>query len=335
MVEYRHLKHKVPKGIFKPNPYYLLPLLLTLVSGAGGVVLLASFEMAWYFKLLVALFIGYNWCIGGLFGHDLLHGSIVRSKKWQDILGFFCLLPFLISPTFWRYWHNNLHHSFTQKVIKDPDAYPTLRVFKQSRFTQWMFPFSPGSGHKRSFFYLFFWFSVNVQVAQHYFRYRNKVFNKLNHRRVNIELLLAFLIHVFALIAVGPALWMWAVIIPFFIMNYLPFSYISTNHNLSPLTKKNDPLENSLTVTNNPILEFFHLNFGYHVEHHLFPTVSGFHLKKLHFVLKDTYPDRYQYMPKWRALRELYRTARIYKNSTTLVHPKTGKTYPVVQPKDL
>ncbi len=325
--DYRYLKKHLPDDIFKPNRLFLLPLIGTALAGWACVGVIGLTELPWYLNLCLSLLIGYCWSVGGLFGHELLHGAIVRSKKWQNIIGFFCFLPYLISPTFWRYWHNKLHHSYTQKIIMDPDAFPTLKIYRQSKFIQWMFPFTPGSGKKRSFFYLFFWFSFNAQIAQHYFRYRNKIFNKLNHKRVNVEMVLALLIHASVLVWLGPSQWFWAVIIPFVVMNYIPFSYISTNHNLSPLTKRNDPLSNSLTVTNHPVLEALHINFGYHVEHHLFPTISGAHLKKVHYLLKNEFPSKYQFMPKWRAIRALYQTSRIYKNSMTLVNPYSGKTF--------
>jgi hypothetical protein len=35
-------------------------------------------------------------------------------------------------------------------------------------------------------------------------------------------------------------------------------------------------------------------------------------------------------MPKWKALKYLYQTPRLYKNSTELIHPKTLKTYPTI-----
>ena len=44
-----------------------------------------------------------------------------------------------------------------------------------------------------------------------------------------------------------------------------------------PLTEVNDPLANTLSVTAPRWLERLHLQFGYHVEHHLFPMVSGRH----------------------------------------------------------
>ncbi len=328
--EYRDFKKRLPKDALKPHRFRLVFLFSVQLLALTCIYGIVAMGWPWYLNLGLSLVIGYCWAVGGLIGHELMHGAIIRSRKWQDILGFFCFMPFFISPTFWRHWHNNLHHSYTQKVIWDPDAYPNYRIYKQSRFVKWMYKYTPGSGYKRSYLYFFYWFSFNTQVAQYYFRFRNRIFDKLNHKRVNIELALILLLHGAALIAVGPANWIWASVIPFFIQNYIPFSYISTNHNLSPLTSENDPLVNSLTVTNHPILEFLHVNFGYHVEHHLLPTVNGIHLKKVHKMLLEEFPDRYHYMPKWKAIVALYKTARIYKNSTTLMNPLTGETYPTL-----
>lgn len=328
--DYRDFKKNLPRGMFKPYRQRLIFLFTTQALAIAAIATIALLGLPWYLNLSLSLVIGYCWAVGGLIGHELLHGSIVRNKKLQDFLGFFCFLPFFISPTFWRHWHNNLHHSYTQKVIMDPDAYPTYRVYKQSRFVQWMYKYTPGSGHKRSYLYFFFWFSFNAQVAQYYFRFRNRIFDKVDHSRVNIELALILLVHTSALILVGPQNWVWACLIPFFIQNYIPFSYISTNHNLSPLTSENDPLKNSLTVTNHPILEFLHVNFGYHVEHHLLPTVSGVHLKKVHSMLTEEFPEKYHCMPKWKAMGALYKTARIYKTNKTLMNPLNGKTFPTI-----
>ena len=104
-------------------------------------------------------------------------------------------------------------------------------------------------------------------------------------------------------------------------------SYISTNHNISPYTKVNDPLVNSLTVTNNPILEKVHMNFGYHTEHHLFPNAPMTKAKLISNKLKELYPDRYMIMPKGEAMKKLYSTPRIYKNRETLINPETEKEF--------
>jgi fatty acid desaturase len=324
---YRSILRVLPREVQAPYPLRLVQLAAQSLISSAAVWAIVNLSLAWPVKLLLSLVIGHCWGMNGLGGHEILHGSVVRNRKLQSVLGFFCFLPFLISPTFWRFWHNNLHHANTQMLLQDPDAYPTLRIFKQSRFMKWMFPYSPGSGYKRSYLYFFFWFSFNVHVAQFYFRSRNKMFNKLNHRQVNYELALAGAVLFAFLYWAGAANWLWMAVIPFLVLNYSVFSYISTNHNLNPLTTENDPLINSLTVTNHPILEALHLNFGYHVEHHLFPTINGVHNKKIHELLKKHFATTYQYMPKWQAIRQLYATSRIYKTHTTLIHPETLEVY--------
>lgn len=263
------------------------------------------------------------------FAHEVLHGSVVRNRKAQDILGFFGFMPFFISPTFWRMWHNQLHHGNTQAIITDPDAFPTLKIFRHSKFMRFMFPFTPGSGYKRSYLYFFFWFSFHILVAQFYLRFRNSQFKNLNHRRVTIEMFMQMGIWLGFLAWLGPANLIWTLVIPFMFQNYLCMSYIATNHNLNPLTRVNDPLKNSLSVTNHRALELLHLNFGYHVEHHIFPSINGAYTKKLHFILRREFGSAYLFMKKNRAVKKLYATARIYKNSKTLINPETSQTYPI------
>jgi fatty acid desaturase len=309
--------------IMKTNPWRMVGFFSYAAVALASVFLIVTAPMAWPFKVLLGVVIGF--CNGnlGFLSHEFAHGSVVKNKNLQDVFVFFGMAPFFISPTFWRFWHNKLHHLKTQQLIHDPDAFPNFRIYKISRFMQNMFPYTPGSGTKRSYSYFFFWFSFHNFVAQAYLRFRNNVFDSLDHRRVTLEFGAAVLLVGAFAWAVGPANWLYVLVIPFFVQNYGAMSYIATNHNLSPLTDENDPLANSVTVTNHPILEWLTLNFGYHVEHHLFPTVNGANIKAVHRELKKQFPDEYIAVPKWQAIKALYRTPRIYKNSKTLIHPIT------------
>jgi hypothetical protein len=44
------------------------------------------------------------------------------------------------------------------------------------------------------------------------------------------------------------------------------------------------------------------------------------------------YPTRYQSMPLTKAMLELHRTSRVYGDSTTLVDPSTGHSWPTLGP---
>jgi fatty acid desaturase len=109
-------------------------------------------------------------------------------------------------------------------------------------------------------------------------------------------------------------------------------TFILTNHNLSPLSNVNDPLVNSLSVTLPRVLEWLTLDFGFHVEHHLFPMMSNRRGRVVREVLRARFPERYQSMPLAAALRRLHNTARVYLDHTTLTDPNTGRTWPTLMP---
>jgi fatty acid desaturase len=76
------------------------------------------------------------------------------------------------------------------------------------------------------------------------------------------------------------------------------------------------------------------LDFGFHVEHHLFPAMSTRHGRLVRDALITHYPERYQSMPLMRAMGHLYKTARVYRDDTTLIDPSSGETWPTLMPGD-
>ena len=326
----KELRKYLPQDILKRTPWRLLYAVAYISLNVGLVAAVLTLELPWFAKLIAGIIIGIANTGLGFFAHEAMHGAIVKNKTFQDAIGFVGFGLFFISPTYWRYWHNYLHHGHTQLLIQDPDAFPPIGIYKRSKFMRFVFELSPGSGTFMSRFYFFYWFCFQAIINQAVMRFGNKMWEKMNHQRVSIEFGLIVTGISGYLYLIGFQNILWLAIIPFLVQNYGAMSYISTNHNLNPLTRTNDPLDNSLTVTNHPILEFIYLNFGYHVEHHIFPTMSSYHAKKVHKLLKEKYADRYHYMPKGEALRRLYSTPRLYKGSDQLIHPKTLKTYPTL-----
>ena len=326
----QELKKFLPEEVFHRNPARLGYFFSFLAINISLIAFVMTMDPAWYVKLLIAFAIGQLNTSLGFFAHETLHGSIVKTRFLQDMIGMIALAPFFVSPTYWRFWHNTLHHGNTQLIYKDPDAFPTLSVYKRSKYMRFVFDLSPGSKNPVSYLYFFYWFSFQSILNHSYFRFKNKMWANMDHAKVTREFIFILIALGSYVYFVGSENFLWLVLIPFLVQNYSILSYISTNHNISPLTKVNDPLENSLTVTANPLQEMFHLNFGYHVEHHLFPRVSCAHSKKIHKLLKEHYPTKYKHMPKWKALKYLYETPRIYKNNNELIHPKTQETFPTI-----
>jgi fatty acid desaturase len=327
----KELSAKLPKNIFDAEPTRLKYFFAFFAISLSMFAWVLTTELAWPVKLFAGFVIGVCHTGMAFITHEVLHGAIIKNKTWQEVVGFFGMGPFLISPTFWKFWHNRLHHGKTQLNIIDPDAFPTLGVYKRTPYIQKIFPWTPGSGYLRSYFYFFFWFSHQAFLNQLYMRFGNKLYNSVDHKRVTYQFYGQIAVCAFVLYTIG---WnmnlLWLVVVPFAVQNYGVMSYISTNHNLSPLTKKNDPLVNSLTVLNHPFWEFVHLNFGYHVEHHIFPNVPASKNKIVHEELKRSFPDKFKVMPKWEAVKLLYSTPRIYNNRTELIHPETGETHPTI-----
>lgn len=323
----REVSQHFSKEFFKKEPMRLKYAALYYGVIFSSIYTITQFELHWGIKLVIGMIMGIALGGNAFLAHEVLHGAIVRNKKVQQFFGFFGFLPYLISPTYWQFWHNKLHHGNTQLLYKDPDAFPTHMIWKRSKFMKFVFPLSPGSKTIRSYFYFFYWFSFQAILNQVYMRFGNKMWAKMNHTRVTIEFILQVAIMGSYFYFIGVENIVFLFVIPFMIQNYTVMSYISTNHNMSPYTKINDPLLNSLSVTNNPFLEFVHLNFGYHTEHHLFPNMPMSRAKEVSEKLKELYPDRYMIMSKKDALKKLYATPRIYKNREVLIHPVTKKEY--------
>jgi hypothetical protein len=110
------------------------------------------------------------------------------------------------------------------------------------------------------------------------------------------------------------------------IANVVVMSYIVTNHSLNPLVPRDDTLASSLSVTTPRWYEVYSLQFGYHVEHHLFPSMSHIHGPKVRDEIMKLAPERYQSMGLGQALWAVFSSPRVYKESSLLYDPVTGRT---------
>ena len=295
---------------------------------------IASGWLPWFLWPVASLAIGF--CLAGVtfLGHETLHGGVVRGRWAIRIVGWFGFLPFTVSPQLWMAWHNRVHHNHCGKPGVDPDMYPTLEEYQTQRSARIMADYF-GIGRERLMGFLSLLFGFTGQSTQMLFTARRRGFltPKL-HRRAIFETLLgiAFWGVVAWLVGIVPFLFVY--LLPLVVANSIVMMFIMTNHNLSPLTPINDPLVNSLSVTLPRPLAWLTLGFGFHVEHHLFPTISTRHGPAVRDAVRARYPGRYQSMPLVRALRQLYRTARVYRDHRTLIDPPSGRTWPTIEPRN-
>ena len=294
---------------------------------------LATGHIPWPLWPIASLVIGCS--MGGVtfVGHEALHGGVLRGRMVIRLLGWVCFLPFVVSPQLWMGWHNRVHHNHCGHEGIDPDMYPTITKYKSvpiARLTADYF----GLGGRRLRGIASLMFGFTGQSGQMLFNARRTgILTPHLHRRAFIETLAGISVWTAVGFLVGPLAFVFVYLLPLIVANVIVMSFIVTNHNLSPLSKVNDPLYNSLSVTLPRFFEWLTLDFGFHVEHHLFPTMSTRHGRVVREALRAKFPERYQSLPLTTALHRLHATARVYLDDTTLTDPRSGQTFSTLLPR--
>lgn len=327
----RELKPALPAKAFEPARSRLVLVPVHVAVIATAIVAVASGWIPWFLFPVLSLAIGVSFSILTFVAHEAVHGGIVRGRIARQIVGWIGFLPFTLSPRLWAAWHDRVHHA-NANGAGDPDMYPTLAEYRTSRRIRFFInAFSLGGRRWRGGLSLLLGFTV--QSAHQLIAAREREF--LRPRAFRLALLETFAgVAIWATVAVlvGFVPFLFVYVLPLLVANVIVMSFILTNHGLSPRVEINDPLVSGLSVTAPRWIEWLTLQFGYHVEHHLFPAMSSRHARSVRALLRSRWPGRYQSMPLRKALAELHRTARIYKDAVTLVDPRTGREFATVMP---
>jgi fatty acid desaturase len=326
------IRRSLPASSFLPVPARLTWIALHVAVIAAGTCIIASRWGGWPVRLMMSLLIGHSFAGLAFVGHELLHGAILRKRAPRYLLGWLCLLPFALSPRLWIAWHNRVHHGHTMLAGVDPDAYPTLDAYRDDRMLRIVDHVAPARGHWLGVSSLLAGFTLQSMHILIRARARGYL-SRHDHLLAWLETSLGILLWAMLAFYIGAVAFFFAFGVPLVIANVVVMSYILTNHSLSPLTEVNDPLLNTLSVTTPRILSILHLDFGLHVEHHLFPAMSSLHAHAVRDALLRIWPERYQSMSLARALRQLFSTPRIYKNAITLFDPRSGAEYSTLLPR--
>lgn len=328
----RELKSELTPEAFQPARSRLLLIPLHLAIIVVATLAVARGWVPWPVFPLLGVVIGIGFACLTFVAHEGLHGGIVRGKLAKHLVGLLGFMPFMVSPRLWVAWHDRVHHA-NANMPEDPDMYPSLAEYKaNSQIRVFVDLFSLGNRRWRGVFSLILGFTV--QSAHQLIVSTTRGFLSADQRRKAIaETLLGLAVWGTLAALVGFVPFLFVYVMPLLIANAIVMAFILTNHSLSPLIPINDPLVSGLSVTSSPFVEWVTLRFGYHVEHHLFPAMSSRHAHTVRGLLRDHWPERYQSMPLTTAIGELHRTARVYKDPTTLIDPPSGREFPVLMPR--
>ena len=331
----REVRPSLPAHAFDPVVSRLAWLALHLAVIAGGIAALYFRVGGWWAAPLFALVIGHSFAGAAFVGHETLHGAVVRHRGARHLVGWLCFLPFTLSPRLWVAWHNKTHHAHTMDEANDPDAFPSLATYRKSRVARIADHFSFASNRRWGWLTLLLGFTG--QSTQMLWRWSRTApaLTRRERRLAIAESAAGWAVWAAVLWLLGPALFVFGFVVPLMVGNVIVISYILTNHSLSPLTEINDPLVNSLSVTLPGVFEKLHLNFGLHVEHHLFPSMSSHYAPLVRDELVRRWPERYQSLPLFTALARLWVTPRIYGSDVVLHDPRNGNEASTILPRQV
>lgn len=259
-----------------------------------------------FVSIACSLLIGYTFAAMAFLFHDLRHGGIIKNSKVINFCSQLLIWPSFVSSRFWDFWHNQLHHRhhlMENRLLKE---YPTDSFVKGTVLQKIIKLLAPPQTGFRGFIYLFFWYVPFIVLIQLMLLFQTERFKGLKRREVLFDVLLHIVFWAAWITITGVSNILWAVVIPLFVMSYVLSSYVVTNHHPALVGISEDKILNTCSVTVNPWLQFFHLEFGLHTEHHLFPDISPQHLPKVRQKLLLNYSEYYCSLDKTQALKKIY-----------------------------
>ncbi|MBL7664790.1 MAG: fatty acid desaturase, partial [Bacteriovoracaceae bacterium] len=215
------LDEDLDKNMFKADAYRACWFIWSFSLSAIFFLAVVAFKLEWPSQLAIAVLIGYFNTMMYHSTHEIMHGNVLKKKWMEDVIGLLGFTPLLISPTFWRTWHNEIHHSRTNQGRLDPESWPMLDDYKNSKIQKILFSLTPGSGTKKSYLFFFYWASAKSLLAHWYYRFSRKDMLFVNNWRVSGELLVQMAIWYYALNLVSVDKWLWCFVIPLVVQNYL------------------------------------------------------------------------------------------------------------------
>ncbi|MCP3098833.1 fatty acid desaturase [Myxococcus sp. K15C18031901] len=308
------LRRVLPPEAFKPQPHRGVITLALVPVTAALMAVVAWGGLPWWACLLLSFALGQLVTTVGLAAHEALHHAVFRSRRLEDLIGWAGFAPFLVTPGNWRAWHVQAHHSAANVFLQDPDILPRQPDLRSHRFARMFHAISPGSGHWLSFVSFSLFFTAQGQAFLWYHcdqpQFRHVRLNRLRERLATVLVALGWGTLGWAM---GPRGAFFALVLPLVFANITLMVYIATNHWLQPASEDHDnPFVNTASVETHPVMNWLHLNFSYHQEHHVFPAMSPRFAPLVREHLRALNPEASTVYPHLRALRMLYARPALY-----------------------
>jgi fatty acid desaturase len=227
------------------------------------------FSWAFYIPGVLLASIGMNSCF--LLIHEAVHGILFRNSLLNRVAGILLSACGGMAYSSYRCLHLR-HHDYLGDP-RDPDDYAN---YTHNARIVWLMHFN-----RIAFGTVLYLFLIPFLSLRH----------ASSSERLNIILESVFVgTMVGLLVWAVPASWIlvgWGV--PFLLTNWMINLRGFSQHGI---TSPHDPYLASRSTVPHPVVRFFLINENFHLEHHLFPGVPGYHLGRLHELLRPHLPRR-------------------------------------------
>jgi fatty acid desaturase len=203
-----------------------------------------------------------------LFTHEAVHGVLSSNRTTNRLLGIICAMPVLQNFSAYKVLH--LRHHKHLGDHGDPDHY--------DNYSRWSWV-------------IFAMHWIRLLIGYPIYIVMIPILGFRQGRRIDrlwIVAETAMLVLLIAAVCASPVPWelllhIW--LIPMLIINTMVNIRGMSQHTF--LENQADPVRGTRSILTNPITTFFMCNENYHLEHHLYPRVPWYHLKKLHYEVRD------------------------------------------------
>jgi fatty acid desaturase len=206
--------------------------------------------------------------------HEVVHNSVFPTRRLRPerVLGLVYAITSGISASQFTRWHLD-HHDNLGSYEDDPKRHwlspkRNARWFKLLYCTPVLMPL---------------YFRAAAQEARSYPADLRRTIQRERIATIVIQLSVGALLYAFG--GAGVMARIWAV--PYFLVFPVAFTLnrLGQHYNIDP----SHPLKWSTVMKPSRLWDFLFLYSNYHAEHHYFPGVPFYHLRKLHFALRPLY----------------------------------------------
>lgn len=333
----KKLRPFLPPEAFQPDRSKLWILIINLLILILGWAIAAHLDQ-WSVYLLwlylpLAILMGNSVIVLLFSSHDLMHGSVIKNSRISQVFSLLGLAMLWMPPSLWKTVHNKVHHNQTNSFA-DPDR--NYLYQQPNTWGKWIQDcFVPSNEVSPIGLIL----GMATAWGVHTFRNQTSVlfFNRDSVDYVPAaftvspktrwtiagELLIVSLLHlaILAYLDFHPLKLVLGYFLPIGLGYAGVMFYIYTNHMLCRMTDINDPLVNSISIRVPKLFDCLHLNFSYHVEHHLFPGINSDYYPIVQDLVRLHYPDRSDYVLEAKtAWQLLLNTPRHYLDENTFTN---------------